>query len=280
MADNPRPAQFDPAYADFVRKMELFEDGPTTTNFEQLEDMGLVLPAPHHLSDSEVTAKLWEVLDGLARLRTYIAQTDHLSDRELYTHLWNEPLREEVPAIDEVGFRHHIDLLCRGGEPETSIHLRYFADDEWRQDWIKEWPDYDLPPAEDPPFNRDWRLPVPDGYPPAEARRWLRRNQHRRALAPNRFATTDDAAHFVAQLYAAGAVRVDVHSIRPPRLEDRGPCADGLDVTLPEDPARRHELLTLINDVGRPDVADEDSLAGDEGPVIDTGQKWMRLWWD
>ena len=64
--------------------MRLFEDGPTTTNFQQLVDRGIELPAPDDLAIADVTTKLWEVINGLAQLRVYLDCTDHLTDAELY----------------------------------------------------------------------------------------------------------------------------------------------------------------------------------------------------
>lgn len=146
---------------EFERRMRLFEDGPTTTQFQQLVDIGINLPAPDSLGDSDVSVTLWNVIHGLARLRTYLAETDHLSDRELYAKLWNDVLREEVPAYDEIGFRHHVGLLSNGGEPETTLYLKYFADDQYRRGWLEQFPDYAMPSHEDPPHSRDHLLPRP-----------------------------------------------------------------------------------------------------------------------
>ena len=49
MSENQRSrggASADDEYREFVRKMELFENGPTTTNFAQLIAHGIQLPDP------------------------------------------------------------------------------------------------------------------------------------------------------------------------------------------------------------------------------------------
>jgi len=41
----------------------------------------VALPPPDELSDSELSVKLWEVINMLALLGTFLHSTDHLSDR-------------------------------------------------------------------------------------------------------------------------------------------------------------------------------------------------------
>jgi hypothetical protein len=39
------------------------------------------------------------------------------------------------------------------------LYMKYFADDEYRAEWMKDFPELDFPPHEDPPFDRDKDLP-------------------------------------------------------------------------------------------------------------------------
>jgi hypothetical protein len=140
-----------------------FETAPTTTDFERLIDAGLELPEPDASSDEQLHATLWKVIAALADLGVFIEHTNHLSDRELYARLWRNVLRQSVPVVDEGVW--HVDLLGGGSEEDTELFLKHYADDEWRQHWCEEFPDYPLPPHEDPPYDRDRLLPKP--YEPA-----------------------------------------------------------------------------------------------------------------
>ena len=140
-----------------------YEEAPWTTNFQQLENAGVSLPAPDSLTDEELTAKLWEVIQKLALLHVFISQTDHLSDRELYTHLWTESLREETKAMPMVaGSAWHLELLGSYSEEDMQLFLKYYADDDFRRQWHKDWPKDPIPPHEDPPYDRDRLLPKVD----------------------------------------------------------------------------------------------------------------------
>ena len=155
MSENQRSrggASADDEYREFVRKMELFENGPTTTNFAQLIAHGIQLPDPDSISDADISAKLWEVIAGLSRLRVYLDQTDHLNDRELCATLWRDVLRTDVSAVDEIGFDNHVALLSTGSEEQTAVYLRCYADEDERRDWVKDFSDWDLPLHEDEPL--------------------------------------------------------------------------------------------------------------------------------
>ncbi len=137
-----------------------FENAPQTCHFIQLEEMGIELPSPDDLDDAQLSAKLWEVIHGLAGRQVFLSETDHLSDRELYEHLWHDTLREltvDLPA--DSGWTHHIDLLGSGSDKDNELYLKYYADDQWRTQWAKDWPDDPIPPHVDPPYDRDRKLP-------------------------------------------------------------------------------------------------------------------------
>ncbi len=153
-----KPDGNDDDHREFERKMRLFEEGPTTTNFEQLLAKGIELPPPDTIPEDQINTKLWEVIRALAEIRVFLDATDHLSDRGLYEALWHRVLHQDVPEIDGIGFNEHVDVSF-AGEDWSTVHLRYYADEETRLRWAKDFPDDVIPPHEDPPYDRDRLLP-------------------------------------------------------------------------------------------------------------------------
>jgi hypothetical protein len=146
-----------------------YEEAPWTTHFQQLENAGVSLPAPDSLNDQELTAKLWELIQKLALLHIFIDQTNHLSDRELYTFLCTGALRDETKALPlAANAAYHIEPLGGCSEEDMQLYLKYYADDSWRRQWHKDWPNDPIPAHEDPPYDRDRLLPKPDYGPPNE----------------------------------------------------------------------------------------------------------------
>jgi hypothetical protein len=141
--------------------LEAFEEGASTTDFQRLLDAGLVLPEPASLSDAELSEKLWEVIGALAALGVFLKSTDHLDDRQLYSVLWGNVLRAEIDDLQRDQSIWEVDLVCGGGERATHMYLKHYADEKERQEWAAEFPDDPIPAHEDPPFDRDRKLPRP-----------------------------------------------------------------------------------------------------------------------
>ena len=264
-------------YKDYARKMDQFVYGPTTTYFEQLVADGIELPEPDAISDADISRKLWEVIAGLAERRVMLDCSDHLNDREMYEALWKDHLRGETPAIDEIGFTSHIDLVSCQDDDHGFLYFKYYADDKFREGWSEKdlrFPmPFAMPPHEDPPYTRDYILPRTPDYMPPRALEWLRAHSSAHAFAGNRFPTTADAIAFVEQLFAAGATDVTIDNIHFYPSHDWLPYADTLMVSLPVDHSKRHDIFELIEHVGRPDE-DAGELPSDQGQDV------VRLWWD
>jgi len=156
--------------AQFWQSVVVYEQAPLTAHFQQLEEAKIELPDPEMMDDRRLTAKLWEVIEALARLRVFLSQTDHLSDRELYTHLWRDTLREPVKDIPlDESSAWHIDLTGSGSTEDTYLYLKYYADEGTRQRWAADFPDDEIPEHAEPPFDRDRYLPQVDGVAQTDA---------------------------------------------------------------------------------------------------------------
>jgi hypothetical protein len=144
------------ARAQFWMSVAAYEQAPSTTHFQLLEESGLELPAPELMDDERLATKLWEVIEGLARLRVFLSQTDHLSDRELYESLWRDVLREAIKDLPLVAASAwHIDLAGSGSDEDTDLYLKYYAGEGIRRQWAADFPDDEMPEHKEPPFDRD-----------------------------------------------------------------------------------------------------------------------------
>ena len=145
---------------EFLRQVLEYEIAEPTTLFRLLENSGLDIPPPDQLDDDAVTIKLKEIVERMATLGAYLLHTDHLTDRELYVYLFADGLREEAVLFPEnPSYAYMIDLTGSGSDADNQIYLKYYADEEHRQQWARDWPDDPLAEHEDPPFDRDRFLP-------------------------------------------------------------------------------------------------------------------------
>jgi hypothetical protein len=146
--------------ADYPDTLEAFDSAEEKALFDALIEGGVALPPPEELDDTQVSSKLWEVIHAMAGLGAFLHSTDHLSDRELYAELWRDALREPgVLLPDHLDYAVHIDLISSGSEEDILLRLKYYADEEERQQWREDFPEDLIPDHEDLPYDRDRLLP-------------------------------------------------------------------------------------------------------------------------
>lgn len=145
---------------EFLKHIIAFETTKPSSLLQWLENAGVEVPPPHQLNDRQLTAKLWEVINRMASLGAYLHNTNHLGDRELYSFLFEEGLREDAVLFPKnPSYVYGLDLLGSGSDEDMQLYMKYFADEPYRKQWATDFPDFTMPPHEDPPFERDKDLP-------------------------------------------------------------------------------------------------------------------------
>ena len=145
---------------EFLKHILAFETTGSSSLLQWLENAGQDVPPPDELDDTQLHAKLWEVINRMASLGAYLHNTNHLSDRQLYSYLFEEGLREDAVLFpDNPGYVYGLDLLGSGSEEDMQLYMKYFADEAYRAEWKADFPELEMPPHEDPPFDRDKDLP-------------------------------------------------------------------------------------------------------------------------
>jgi hypothetical protein len=136
---------------------------------------------PSEVDDRQLPGRLWELLYAAAARRAFFHDTNHLSDRDLYTVLheqWLDEPTADIPLEAETNTHLNFSEFNANGLTHEEIWLRYYAREDdralWRKDdsgfrfyatedecakHAKDYPKDQLPPKEKPPCNRDWRLP-------------------------------------------------------------------------------------------------------------------------
>lgn len=146
---------------DFLRHVLAFEKAHLETPIVRLKERGITLLPPEELDDNTLEKELEKVISSLASMRCFLYHTDHLSNRALYTWLWREGLREEVPDPEALSGAWRTSPIGAGTDEDTQIFLRYYATPEEREGWRQQFPDDILPEPESPPYDRDRHLPRP-----------------------------------------------------------------------------------------------------------------------
>jgi len=158
--DSEVPAEVEEKFLNYV---VAFEEAPWIKNRVLMERLGIALPAPDTLNDEALSEKLWEVIEGLAAMQHFLEETNHLSDRELYTLLLTDVLEEETKDMFmDADSACHIPLCGSGSDEDNYVYLKYYADEKYREMWRKEFPGEPVPEHVDPAYDRDRFLPFHD----------------------------------------------------------------------------------------------------------------------
>ncbi len=145
---------------EFLKQVLEYELSTPITLFKLLENAGFELPLPDSLDDRALSKKLQELIERLGSLGAYLLNTNHLSDRELYQYLYEDGLREEATLFpDNPSYAYMIDLTGSGSPQDMQVYLKYYADEDFRSRWKKDWPEDPIPEHQEPPFDRDRKLP-------------------------------------------------------------------------------------------------------------------------
>jgi hypothetical protein len=153
----------DPAVQEaFLEHVLEFESQVSVRPLDALIRDGFDVPPPEKLADAALTVKLWELIRALADRHLFLERTDHLSDRELYTWLRDDALREEYEGLGVTMGDWHLDVLGGCSEEDLILSMRFYASDEERERWAAEFPGFPMPPRKKPPHDRDRLLPQPE----------------------------------------------------------------------------------------------------------------------
>ena len=140
------------------------EDCPWCTPREILARYGYRPLAPTDLDDRQLPGRLWELLYAAAARRLFFCSTDHLSDRQLYTLIWDKWLDHttaDIPLEAETNTTTIVSEYDACGMTGEEIYLRYYVREEDHSRWHSTDLDFVFPPHEEPPYDRDRFLPTP-----------------------------------------------------------------------------------------------------------------------
>lgn len=143
-------------------QIDPFDDCEKVPAEELFRRLGFNPIPPSTLDDFQLRGRLWEFIYALAGCRFYMCHSNHISDRELYTWLHDEWLKEDVPDIPpEADWNCRMDMTDFDNGTDPIIWLQYFATEEQRLEFAMEHNLKSIPAHEDPPFDRDRWLPEP-----------------------------------------------------------------------------------------------------------------------
>jgi hypothetical protein len=154
--------QDDDDLPEYLQRLDSFLTGKSqTTLYLELEKRGWTPEDPDLVSDKDLSRSLTNLIWSLSDLQVIVEDTDHLSDRELYTKLLDYCDEQTVCFAGIPGAATHWSPIGSYGEEDIQVWLRYYATPEQRSEHVIEYPGVPIPPSEPPPYPRPW-LPTQD----------------------------------------------------------------------------------------------------------------------
>lgn len=149
----------------FLKRVLWFETLSREPLCDRLAGAGVKLLEPRQLDDESLRRNLWNVIHTLVHIDIVPINTDHLSDRDVYLHLWNLVNSGQpgvVPHFFSRGW--YIDFAASDGNG-VEVFLRYYADEEERMSYRSQFPTAPVPEHCDLPYDRDRLIPDLDPTP-------------------------------------------------------------------------------------------------------------------
>jgi hypothetical protein len=142
----------------FLERVLKFEQDSRQPLRERLAEVGIVLADPDELADKDLTQQMWDTIQALVTLHIIPIYTDHLSDRQVYTHLWHTVRSGETVMPDFFSRGWYIDFTGHG-EKGIDVYVKYYADADERRAYQSRFPNHPFPDHCEPPYNRDHLIP-------------------------------------------------------------------------------------------------------------------------
>lgn len=144
-----------------LEELDRFLDGESEglIPMELLRERGTIVRPPGEVAPHEIHEELWKAIEAMAAVGMYLESTDHLSDAQLYAFVWAELHEATMLFPDNPASAWHVSPIGGGSEADNEIYLRYYADEETRRRWHKDFGDV-LPEAQPRPYDRDRLLPT------------------------------------------------------------------------------------------------------------------------
>ncbi len=123
---------------------------------DELAREGVSLPPLESLDDEALSRALTDAIWGLYDLGVLVETVDHLSDRELYTEIVAYCAEPTISFPHDPYSNTHWSPIGGCSEEDMTVYMRYYENEEDRQRWAREFPDFEMPPSELPPYPRPW----------------------------------------------------------------------------------------------------------------------------